>query len=103
MTPVTEIHLNDVGTILEITLYDNGSVVDISSATTKQFLFRKPDEVVLTKTAVFTTNGTDGKLRYTTQSGDIDTEGYWEFQAYIVTPSGSWSSEVVSFAVLPNI
>ena len=96
-------HVGDIGTVIEVTLYDSGTVVDVSGATTKQLLLKKPDGTVATKNASFTTNGVDGKLRYTTLANDLDAAGVWELQVYVVLPAGNWKSDVGVFSVLPNI
>ena len=60
--PANEIHLDDVGTKFLVTVKDGSSVVDISSAGTKQILIKKPSGTKLTKTATFNSDGTDGKM-----------------------------------------
>jgi len=97
------IHMGDVGTVVELTVKDNGTVVDISTATALTIKFKKPSGTTVTQTAVFSTDGTDGKLKYTFQSGDLDETGTWEFQGNITSPSGSWNTEVSSFSVAKNI
>lgn len=98
-----EIHVGDVGTVFEVTVQENGVALNISTATTKQILLRKPDGTVLTKSAAFVTNGTDGKISYTTIAGDLSSEGQWKIQAYIVLTTGSWHSDAQRFDVFPNL
>lgn len=98
-----EIHVGDVGTVLERTVTDNGVVVNISSATVRQFKLRKPSGAVLTKTAMFSSDGSDGKLRYTTIADDIDQAGQWSLQVYLEMPTGKWNSDVAVFDVYPNL
>jgi len=98
-----EIHVDDVGTLFIITIYDGDDVVDISAATTKQIKFRKSDGTTLTKTATFLTDGSDGKLDYTTVAEDLDVSGSWEIQAFVETPTGNWHSDKGYFEVLPNV
>lgn len=98
-----EIHKGDIGTILRRTLMDGDVVVDISSATTKNILLHNPYGVLKTKAGVFTTDGTDGALQYTTIAADLDVVGRWRLQAYIVMPSGSWHSDISDFQVFDNL
>lgn len=98
-----EIHVNDIGTIFLVTIKEATVAQDVSSATTKQLLFKNPSGTVLTKTAVFNTNGTDGKIKYTTVSGDLSIWGSWQLQAYIVLPTGEWHTDVVNFEVYKNV
>lgn len=103
MPTSTDMHVGDIGTVLEVTLYDSGSVVDVSSATVKQIILEKPDGTAVTKTASFTTDGADGKLRYTTIANDLDAPGDWNLQVYVEMPAGKWKSDVGVFTVLPNL
>jgi hypothetical protein len=101
---VDEIHIHDIGTLLLTTIKDGTSVVDISGATTRQIILGKPDGTALTKSGTFTTDGTDGKLQYTTVSGDLNAIGWWKIQAYIVTSTGGeFRSDIENFEVHRNI
>ena len=100
---VNEIHKNDIGTILRVTIYDGSTIVDISTATTKTIYLRKPNGVILTKTAVFYTDGSDGIIQYIVQSTDLDQDGTWGIQAYIVLSDGSWRTDMSTFIVYRNI
>jgi len=98
-----EIHRLDVGTVFEVTLMDGSSVVNISTATTKEIYFQLPNGTKLTKSASFTTDGTDGKLRYTTVADDLSLAGGWRIQAHIITPAGQWRSDLGKFKVYENL
>lgn len=103
-TEELQIHLNDVGTIFEVTLQDANGIFPISGATVLQISFLKADLVtVLVKAAVLTTDGSDGKLNYTALAGDLDQLGDWQLQAYVVTPLFSGYSSIDYFEVVPNI
>lgn len=95
-----ELRVGDIGTVIELTVKDGGSAVNISAATTKQIKFRKPNGTTVTKTAVFTTDGTDGKIKYTTVADDLDTAGIWRAEAYLAGVGG-WTgkSDFVEFRV----
>lgn len=73
------ISINDIGTSLQVNIEENDVAVDVSSATAKQIIIEKPDGTLLTKTAAFVNDGTDGKIQYTTVTGDIDQVGIWRF------------------------
>lgn len=98
-----EIHVGDIGTIFRTTVKEGSSVLDISAATTTQLIFRRPDGTSFTKTAEFTTDGTDGKIEYPTIAGDLDVAGNWSWQSYIVMPSGSWHTDIGTFSVHANL
>jgi hypothetical protein len=97
-----EIHVNDIGTVFTITLLDGTSTVGISTATTKNIIFGKPDGTSVIQTGTFTTDGTDGKLYYTSVSGDLDQCGFWKIQVHIID-SGAWRSDIGNFEVHKNI
>jgi len=101
----TIIHVGDVGTVFTLTITEtNGTTaVDISTATVKTFYFMKPDGTKVNKTASFTTNGTDGKLTYTTAAADISMAGTWQVQAYVEIGTSKYYSSKTTFAVHSNI
>ncbi len=100
---VNEIHLNDLGTALRILVKDGTATVDISGASTKNIILKKPSGVVMTKTADFTTDGTDGKLEYITATADINEWGPWKIQANIITASTNFKSDIGEFTVYVNL
>ena len=97
------IFIGDVGTVIELTIKDeNGDAVNVSAATVKQIKFDKPGAAPsVTKTAVFSTNGSDGKIRYTTITGDIDVPGEWKARGYVELGSSvKFHTSSVSFDVV---
>ena len=44
-----------------------------------------------------------GKVEYATVDGDLSGAGNWELQAKIVSPDGSWSTDVGNFRVYENL
>ena len=59
-----EIQQNDIGTKFLVTIKDGDSAVDISGASTKQIIIKKPSGETLTNSASFNSDGTDGKIYY---------------------------------------
>lgn len=98
-----EIHLNDVGTVFELTATDGGVVVNLSTASVKQIIFAKPSGATLTQNASFVTDGTDGKVKYTTVAGDLDMLGNWQVQLYVELATGKWKSNIQRFRVYGNL
>lgn len=98
-----EIHLNDIGTIFELTVKDGNVTLDISTAIAIEIIFKKPSGTVVTQTAAFQTDGTDGIMQYTTISGDLDETGGWKIQGRVQLPTGHWSSDTHSFKVYGNL
>lgn len=101
------IHVGDIGTTITVTVLEDETALDISGATTKEFIIKRPDGDLVTKTASFVTTGTDGRLRYTVTSGDVsgdvlnDISGTWQVQVYLEMPGWSGKSESGKFTVVP--
>lgn len=100
-----EIHVADVGTIFRVTLKDQDDVVvDVSAASSKLIILKKPDGTTVSKTASFYTDGTDGIIQWTTTLiTDLDQDGKWKLQAKITIASAIHSSDIVTFDVYPNL
>lgn len=99
-----EVRLGDIGTDFEFTIKNqDGTAQDISAATTKQIIFKKPDLTTSTKTAVLVNTGTDGKMKYKTISGDLDQIGAWSVQARVVLSTDDFKSDIATFSVHPNL
>jgi hypothetical protein len=93
--------LNDVGTIIEMTVTDlaTEAALNIAAATTKQIIFEKPDGDSVTKKAVLTGDGTDGKMQYTIVDGDLDQVGEWNYQGFVIVSTGEWYTDIHTLMV----
>lgn len=104
MADIKEVQLDSVNLAIIISVIDqDGNIVDVSSASTKNILIKKPDRTVLTKTGVFVTDGTDGKIQHLTIAGDLDQLGIYEAQGDIVVGSTDIPTVVSKFKVVRNI
>lgn len=99
MADSDQIYVGDEGTIFEVTLTESGAALDVSGATDLKIKFLKPDGTLVEKDAVLVTDGTDGKIAYTTLASDLDQDDSWEIQAWIRLPSGAWHSTSDRFTV----
>lgn len=97
--------LNGGGVAITLPIVDqDGNIIDVSSATTKTIYLRKPDgTTILTKTATFVTDGTDGEIQYVTVKDEIDTVGVWKVQGYVVLSNLDDHTVVSQFRVLKNL
>lgn len=101
---MADVFLNDNGTIFHFTVSEGGVPVDISGATTLTVKFMRKDKTTFARTGTFETDGTDGKIVYTTTATtDIDQIGKWFAQVYIVLPSWEGHSGKINFTVLDPI
>ncbi len=79
LTLAEKVYVGAVG--IDITL---DAEIDISTATTHEIRYKKPDG---TKGAWTATIVDDTTLQYITESGDLDYEGEWKLQIYVVLPA----------------
>lgn len=99
-----EIHVGDVGTVFQATIKDEaGAVVDVSTASTLELVFNKPDETPVVKTAVHVSDGVDGQIKYISIAADIDQAGSWRVQGYAEIGTAVFHSDVHVFKVHPNL
>lgn len=100
-----EIHVGDAGTAFRVTVLDeNGAVINIATATTKEIWLRKPDgTTVLEKAASLYTDGTDGIMQYLTATTDLDTAGNWKMQGYVVIGTSVNHTDIHTFKVWANL
>ena len=98
-----EIHQNDIGTKFLVTIKDGDSAVDISAASTKQIIIKKPSGTTLTNAAAFNADGTDGKIYYNAVSGDLDETGTHSIQGKVVISAGTFYTDIQSFKVHRNL
>lgn len=99
----TEIHKDDVGTGITILVKDCDGIVNLSSATEIQLVFYKPNKERMVVTPTLLTDGTDGKIRYIVEPGDLDIIGLWRYQVIVTIDDYEWNSDVGQLKVFPNI
>lgn len=98
-----EIHVGDIGTVLELALTDSDGVVDISAATVKDITLQRPDLTTVTRAGVFVTDGTDGLLTFTTIAGDLSLDGCYNLQVYLELASWDGYSNIGLFEAHANL
>ena len=100
----SEVHVNDIGTDFVVTLYDGSTALDVSAASSITVYLTKPSGEVLTKTASFVTDGTDGQIKVSSADGDLDEPDVWHIQAKITLVNGNaWYTDVSRFRVHSNL
>ena len=102
----SEIHVNDIGTRFLVTVKDGADAVDISSATSLDINFRKPDDSILNRTGSLLDDGSavSGVMYYDTVAGDMDSAGNWKLQGKITLSStGVFYTDIHTFKVYRNL
>ena len=91
----------EFGNTIVLTVKEDDVAVDISSYTTRTVEFRKPasNDLSLTVTATFTTDGTNGQLDLTFADNDIDEEGLWKGQVVLLKTGVEARSEIFHMPV----
>ena len=104
---MADVQKNDIGTIFRLTVKNGTTAVDISSATaTRSMIFTAPSGASTERTIANVTlpnGGSDGKIQYISQSGDINETGEWRVQASVAITAGTFKSSVARFDVGSNL
>lgn len=101
---IKTVRVGDIGTTFIATMRDqDGAIVDCSTASAKQLFFRKPDGTLLTKAAVFTTTGADGKIQYVSIAGDLDKPGEYEWDGRVAIGTNDWHSTKKTFEAVATV
>ncbi len=95
--------VDDIKVRLKVTIIEDDAALDISTATVKSIIFQKPDGTILTKTATFLTDGTDGIIYYDTIAGDLDQSGIYKVQGAVSIGGGAYKGSKSTFKVECNL
>lgn len=98
----TTVYLGDFGTVIEVTVKSGGTAVSLAGAKSKKFLFRSPTGKVYERDAEFSTDGYDGKLRYTVPRGFLNERGVWRALTVTETPVARYTSTPIEITVKPQ-
>jgi len=91
---MADVHVGDIGVLISFDTRE-----DLSTATTTDLDYRKPDGTTGTWTA--TVSGK--KLEYTSIAGDFTLAGPYVVQAHVITPSWAGHSDEDHFEVKANV
>lgn len=99
---IDHVHQN-TNTKLIFLVEEDGVSLNISSATDKKLILTKPDHTSVILDIDFYTDGTDGKVAYTTSLSDLSSPGYYNHQVYVAIDGQQFYSDIGSFRVYSNI
>lgn len=100
---IDEIHIGDTGTLIKLTVEENGEAMDLSTATGITFDFERPDGTVFSKTGSLYGGGTTGIVSYTSLASTFDMEGGWRVQARMTVGSSVFRTSIAKFNVYANL
>jgi len=97
--PDQKIFVGDVGTRVELEVFEGSTVVDISTASLITVRIQRPNLTSVSRAASLSTDGIDGKFYFEIISGDITLEGTYSVQVSFTLGSWVGSSSIVQFEV----
>jgi len=100
---IAELHVDDVGTEIRLTLLDDGVPVDLTGASELTILLRKPSGTVVAKTASVVGEPANGVIHCYTATEDLDEAGLYEIQTRIAVGSWSGHSDIRRVRVYANV
>jgi hypothetical protein len=86
----SEFRLNDVGSTLDARVEEDGSAMDLSTATAITFRLHKPSGTILERAGIVVGDGSAGRAKYVFAPQELNEAGEWRFEVYVVMPSGAW-------------
>lgn len=99
----SEIHYGDVGVNFNITVMNDSVPLNVSNANNIYIIFQKPNNDDLIKNASLVTDGTDGKIKYTTVANDLNEIGTWQIQAKVDFGNSVFYTNIQKFKVYRNL
>ena len=97
-----------VGAAIKLEVYEDGALLDISSATSLSMIFESPpddDGEVRIYTRTATLPGSTGVLQYTTVAGDeiLSQAGTWKVQGQFTLSGFTGQTTIEKFKVTENL
>ena len=92
-------HVSDVGAVRELAVKEKGEILDVSGGTAMQITVFRPNATSFTRTATFVGTGSDGKVQWVTESGDLTVEGVYHDQLLLTLGAWTGSADRGSFSV----
>lgn len=97
-----ELQQYDKGSSLRVSVRNNGSMVNIGSASVLKIKLKEPSGTTITKTATLV-SGPSGIMEYVIESGVLDEQGTWKIQGYVEIGSQCYHTEHATFTVNRNL
>lgn len=94
----------DVGSVIRVTVIENGAIFNASGAIVKTMKLKKPSGEVEEHPAEFQTDGSNGIVQYVTVENDLDEAGPWTGQVFLeFSDQAMWHCEPFNFTVGDNL
>lgn len=102
-TDKNHIQAGATGLAIRLQIKEGNSAINLSTVTVKNIIIEKPDATLVSGSASFVTDGTDGIIYYISGSADLTQTGEYHAQAYLEMPGFSGYTTPVDFAVYSNL
>ena len=88
-----------------ITVKDDGSAVDISSASALQINIRQPSDEIINRAGLKKGDGSSvsGVMYYDTVAGDLNEIGNYKLQGKVILTAGTFYTDIHTFKVHHNL
>ncbi len=103
LTDFLQVDDSGINIIVTVTQSDGTTPIDISQAGSMFIYIYRPDGGLITGTASFVTDGTDGKIQYISQANDFTIQGVYKIQAKYIIGGNNKRTERSTFVVEPNL
>lgn len=102
------IQVGATGLAIKLQIKEGNDIMNLTSASVSassiMIIIERPDDTLISASASFFTDGTDGIVFYRTSgSSDLDQAGTYNVQAYIIAPDFSGFTTPISFPVYENL
>ena len=102
MATTEEIHVGDTVTI-RFTFQDQGTVIDLSGATTLDAKLESPSGTTSTVALSMVGDGSTGEADLVATTSTFNEVGIWKMQGILVDSTGSWKSNIHRVEVFANL
>jgi len=99
-----EVHVGDIGTIVKVTIQEEGVAINLTDATTMKIKFQRKDKTTFEMDALIWEDDPEQGIIYCLSVEDtFDLKGEWSIQGYVIFPTGEWHTAKETFTVEDNI
>ena len=98
-----EVHIGDEGTIVRISIFENGEPLDLTDASVIKMKFQRKDRTSFQVDGSIYGAATNGVVQCVSSAAYFTGKGKMTVQVYLEYPSGKWHTSEAEFEVFENI
>jgi hypothetical protein len=96
---MADLRPGDIGVVFDVSVKQDGGILPVNDMTTREIVFTSPSGAVVVKSASLVSDGLDGRIKYTSVSGDFSERGNWGIQAHLAKAGFDKKSRLAGFSV----